>query len=87
MNDEKGNYEILKEMSDFSPAISVRIVKGRSNAEMTVDRLNRNRSEVEIRAAWSYFLKPTTTKAPSTREAPSAKKGRRGRKNDRWAGR
>ena len=52
---DKKNYEIPKEKTPVSPAVPVSIVKGRSSAEMSVDRLNRNLSEEECEEGWRYF--------------------------------
>jgi hypothetical protein len=85
--EDKKNYEILKDKTGVSPAISVRIVKGRSSAEMTVDRLDRNLTEAERGAGWRYFLQETTMKAPSGEKSPAVRKGKLGRKHGRPNGR
>jgi hypothetical protein len=84
---DKKNYEIIKEKTLVSPAISVCIVKGRSSADMAVERFNHNLTEEESEAGWRYFLKETTKKVPSGKKSPSVRKGRVGRKNTRPTGR
>jgi hypothetical protein len=84
---DKNNYEILKEKTPISPAVSVRVVNGRSSAELTVNRLNRNLTEEEKKGGLCYFLEETTKKASSGKKSLGERKGRLGRKNGRPTGR
>ena len=79
LDEEKSNYAILKDKDDLLAAETVCIVKGRSSAEMTVDRLNRNLTEEEKRAGWRHFLQKTTRKVPTAKKAATGKKKRAGR--------
>ncbi len=87
VGEEKINYEIQKIKDDSSAIKTVCIVKRKSSAVMTVDRLIRNLTDQEKREGWSFQWVITTQKAPSTKKAPRIKNARTRHKIGRWTGR
>jgi hypothetical protein len=87
LDEMKSNYKILKTKYE-APAISTKyIIKGRPQAEMTVDRLNRNLTEEERSAGWSYILEMTNMKPSVIKKKAPTHKRAPGRKRSRWIGR
>ena len=87
LDNDKGNYVILKGNRDLTATRKIRIVRGKSRAEMTVDRRNRNRTEEEIMEGWQYYWAITEEIAPSKKKVVRVKKNGNGRKRTRWVGR
>ncbi len=87
LGEDKGNYAIWRDRDLLSVAKKVRIVMGKSSAEMTVDRLNRRLTEEQIRTGWRYYWEMTSEKASVAKKAKSVKRRRAGRKRSRGDGR
>jgi hypothetical protein len=83
---DKQRYEILKVMDNMSASRKMKTIKGKSSAEMTVDRLNRNLKDEEKRAGWSYILHEIKIDDPSETKTPKPKKSGNGRKRTRRVG-